>query len=408
VSKTIQHLVVLDLYHEGHHRSYIEMFVDGWLQQESSGTLSILVTERFQLEHVEWIRRLESADNQRVSIVMLAATQPSGEKKGVFKFLEINRSQKQALEQACLLAPDHILCMYLDHAQGAIRSLSKIPQYQNIQFSGILFRATLHLPVGSFKEKLTRFRKRAVLKSLLSTRSLKHVFCLDPDATESINALTEGSKAISLPDGTLIHPSNSSREQTRAAWGVSEEDHVVLQFGVQSERKGIYQVLEAFQAINQKSWVLVIAGKPTESEDEAIRVAIEAAGRSVRIIWEAQFFSEGEMTAYFEASDVILAAYPNHVGSSGILVRAAAARKPVLGSESGLVGRNIERHTLGMRVDCNDSNAIKTGLLQLAEKPHTYFDDVAASNFAGLNTPEEFARVLLEGLYTVDGGLLGP
>ena len=53
-------------------------------------------------------------------------------------------------------------------------------------------------------------------------------------------------------------------------------------------------------------------------------------------------------------SDVVLAPYQRFVGSSGVLMWAARAGRPVLAQEFGLVGRLTRDHRLGAVADSSD------------------------------------------------------
>ena len=405
MKKAPQHLVVVDLYHEGHHRSYVEMVVDGWLARDETGRLTLLVTGTFQAEHVEFIRRIEVYAD-RIAVVTLTADQPRVGETGMSRFFAINRAHKSALEQAIGLNPDHILCMFIDHAQAAIVALSGLLASRGIGVSGILFRASIHRSPSSFRGRLAYVRKKAVLRKFMRVPAVNKVFCLDPSAVASINKLGNVPKAVFLPDGTLIEASSIERNRLRMKWEASETDHVVLLFGAQSARKGTYQALKAFESLD-RTWVLVVAGKATGAEEADIRSAIETAQSKGRIVWDATFLPESEVTALFEACDVVLAAYPNHVGSSGILVRAASAGKPVLGSDAGLVGENIRQYGLGVAVDGTKSDELVLELQQLRDRPGAYFDGARAAAFARMNTPSDFARVILDGVLGEHGVTMG-
>ncbi len=90
---------------------------------------------------------------------------------------------------------------------------------------------------------------------------------------------------------------------------------------------------------------------------------------------------------------IILAPYRQHVGFSGILIHAAAAERPVLSRDYGLMGRLTETLRLGL-------TANPTSPTDLAEKPtigvrqprHTLFEVASARRFASENTVEAFVQ----------------
>jgi glycosyltransferase involved in cell wall biosynthesis len=98
-------------------------------------------------------------------------------------------------------------------------------------------------------------------------------------------------------------------------------------------------------------------------------------------------------------ADVILAPYQRHVGMSGILLLAAAAQKPVLSSNYGLMGEIVRRYELGLTVDSTEPKEIAKGLTRfLVEDSDKLCDRAKMKSFAEQNSAEEFARVIFEHL----------
>ncbi|MDA1029678.1 MAG: hypothetical protein O3B41_11590, partial [Bacteroidetes bacterium] len=90
-------------------------------------------------------------------------------------------------------------------------------------------------------------------------------------------------------------------------------------------------------------------------------------------------------------------------GSSGILIRAAAAGKPVLGSSYGMVGRNITRHQLGFAVDCNEPEQLVEAVTAFIADPAGAFDAATSLAFAQSNSSKAFAQTILADLVVPDG-----
>ena len=64
----------------------------------------------------------------------------------------------------------------------------------------------------------------------------------------------------------------------------------------------------------------------------------------------------------FELADVVLMLYQGHTGMSSVLVRAAMAGKPMLGTELGMIGELIRARELGTAVDATDYLAVGNAL----------------------------------------------
>src|SRR5204863_6629463 len=82
---------------------------------------------------------------------------------------------------------------------------------------------------------------------------------------------------------------------------------------------------------------------------------------------EDRRLSEGEIAALMARSDVVLAPYQRFVGSSGVLLWAAGAGRPVLSQGFGLVGHLIREHRLGLAVDTTDPAALAAGIRSMVE-----------------------------------------
>ena len=102
--------------------------------------------------------------------------------------------------------------------------------------------------------------------------------------------------------------------------------------------------------------------------------------------------------AYFQIADVVLAPYQRHVGMSGILLLAAAANKPVLCSNYGLMGEMVRRYHLGLTVDSSQPQEIAKGLIKFLEisNPLELCDPLPMQNWVKQNSASEFSRIIFE------------
>ncbi len=400
MSASSPHIVLLDLYHRGHHLSYIQMLCRYWADTALAGKLTVLVSEPFLENHAKAIDEFRHVDSIQWKTLSASAS-ASGGNIGLKGMIQANSAHKVALQEAVSLNPSHIVCLFWDHAQLAIASLNGVLRANNIEVSGIFFRPDLHHAASGFSSIARRWRKMAMLKRALRAGQLQKVFCLNPLAVDSINALNKAEKAVFLPDGIDIQPSSVSRSDFRKDHQLEDHQLAMLLFGSLSARKGVFKVLGALDQLTETQrlkLVLIIAGKPGTGEKEAIDQAISASKQSIRIIYEPGYVPDAHMTTLFEGSDVALVAYQKHTGSSGILLRAAAAGIPVIGSDFGLVGHNIRSNKLGMDVDTTSEHALADAFSKVldGEIPafDLAFDALRAADFAALNTPLTFAQTI--------------
>ena len=90
---------------------------------------------------------------------------------------------------------------------------------------------------------------------------------------------------------------------------------------------------------------------------------------------------------------------PRHIGSSGNLLHAASAQKPVLASDYGLLGQLVRTHHLGLTVDSTSPYAIAQGLTRFIEEDsNDLFDKDQAYQFALENSADRYAQTLIDNL----------
>ncbi len=192
----------------------------------------------------------------------------------------------------------------------------------------------------------------------------------------------------------------------REHWGVEAHRRVVLFFGSIAARKGIYQTLDALPMLSsdrQEQLCLVLVGAIQKAEKERIHEGLRRVRETtkVQIVVQDRFVEEEEIQSIFAGAGLILLPYQRHLGSSGVLIRAALAGVPVLGSDYGLVGEHLRRHTLGLATDTTRPSAIATGIEAWLTAPNQFpFAPDSARRFAAENTAEHFAATLFQHVCT--------
>jgi glycosyltransferase involved in cell wall biosynthesis len=174
-------------------------------------------------------------------------------------------------------------------------------------------------------------------------------------------------------------------------------------FGVPQKRKGIYQLLEAIALLPshlcQKLCLLLVGPRSSDPLLQTRKAELSEA-LPIQVISHDTFVPDREIQPYFQVSDVILAPYQRHIGMSAILVRAAAATKPVLSSNYGLMGEMVKRHKLGITVDSSVPSEIAKGLAQfLLGSPTEFCEFSSMKSFAEQNSAENFASTIFQNLH---------
>lgn len=271
--------------------------------------------------------------------------------------------------------------------------------------SGILFRPSVHYRdfgshPRSLGERVRDLRKEILYRLMLRNPALGRVLSLDPFFPAHAAAYANGHKVEALPDPA--HPP--------AAVGAAGNDNNALPqgrisfllFGYLTERKGPLVVLEALERLPPlvaSRIAVLMAGRV----DPALQARIDERRRRLASLqpelWlgiDDRRLGEGELEDLVSRSDVVLAPYQRFVGSSGVLLWAARAGRPVLAQQYGLVGHLTRQHRLGLAVDSSDPAAVAAAITQMAQLgPSSFLDLASAQAFAAAQTPQRFAASVL-------------
>jgi glycosyltransferase involved in cell wall biosynthesis len=404
-----QKLIVFDLDIYGHHPAYIQHLVQYWCEQQLPGQLDIVVSPQFLQVHADVVELLMSYGEKKVNFVAIALA----EQAALFpRNSPINRNRRAWQEW-------QLLCKYVDALGANYCLIMHFDPYllpltfgikPSCRFSGIYFKPTLHYPQFpnyslTWKSQLQQRREKLLLRRNLQTPQLQTLFTLDPFAVNPINQLCRQSKAIYLPDPVVIPQETASdASQLRETLGIESGRKVFLLFGALTKRKGIDQLLEAIRMLPLsvcKKLCLALVGKSNANEKKRLQFQIATVRhlKSVQIIEHYEFVSEQKVPAYFQMADVVLGVYQQHVGMSGILLLAAAAQKPVLSSDYGLMGEITRRYRLGLAVDATQPREIAKGLTRfLHASGDQFWDRDQMKQLAAQNSPHQFAQTILENL----------
>jgi glycosyltransferase involved in cell wall biosynthesis len=379
----------------GHHPGYLYHLIIHFLENDYHFNLVVLVAPDFFEKHpqiiqksisprVKWLKFSDSEFNIWQEIKSKSVTKRS--------FFEWKLLRKYIVETKSA----HVFLMYIDYLQIALLTQKALP----CPVSGILFRPTLvNYPSHSLKVMINSWRKNLTLKYFVKNKSLDSLFILDPFATEYIQQNWETNKVKFLPDPVQVYPTANSVEELKIELKIKPNRKVFLIFGFLDSRKGISEVMEAILHISKtesSKGTLLIVGPWEESERKKFDLGIDKILQSsdFQIIIKDEFIQDEDIQSYFEVSDYILALYAKHIGMSAIMVRAAAAQKPFLTHNFGLMGKVVTENQLGMIVE----NDLAQKMEMLLSENKEVGDKEKMKEFAELNSAENYAKVILEHL----------
>lgn len=401
--------MLFDLAAGGHHPSYIRHLINYWRNENLPVKLDIVVSPKFIDDHSDIVKIQIENDQSQIRFISITLEEYSGliSKQFLLKryFKEWNLYCKYADE----LKAEHCLLMYLDTLQLPIVFGKKSP----CKFSGIYFRPTFHYTdfdkyAFSWKDIFRRWRQKLLLSRVLNNPQFQYLFSLDKFAVKHIENLHTQAKVFHLADPVIKYNFDQAKiDKLRQKLGIDNDRKIFILFGKLTIRKGIYQLLEAIKLMPSglcKKLSLLLVGSISSADEISIQSQIKIVSQSlpIQIITCYKFIAEEEVNLYFQLADVILAPYQKHVGMSGILLLAAAAEKPVLASNYGLMGQLVIQNRLGLAVDSTSPQAIANGIIYFINNNQhqtAYLDLKMINSFIEENSVKNFSYTLFQHIY---------
>ena len=406
---TRQNLIVFDFGHS-HTHYHMSLLMENWHRYARDDRhLFFVTTEKFQQQFPTLFT--PEKEDSNLSIVLLTTEElaqiqaGSADRSLGWGLWQIARQYAQKLQAShvYIVTYDRVqLPWMLDWRRNEIGTT----------YAGIYFRPKFHYPkqygvVPTWKEAIKYIRHKVTLWFSLANPNTEAIYCLDPYAVTAVRDLgwRNGHKFLFLPDPIDDYTIDLAElDSFKQSLGLMTERTTFLQFGTFDGRKGIAQCIEAIRGLplaTTQKISLVIAGRWKFSKEahQKIEQGLEAlqTKHRVHVVILNRFTSEDEMNWLFESCDIVLATYQQHVGSSGILVRAAKANKPVISQAFGLMGKLIVDYELGVAVDTTNPKAIQTACQQVIENPELFASfGPGAQKFAAEASPEQYAQIVFD------------
>lgn len=274
------------------------------------------------------------------------------------------------------------------------------------RLSGILFRPSVHYGrlgpyAPTLAERARDLRKEILYWLMLRNGSVASVLSLDPFfAAYASERYPRGDKVHSLDDP--FHAVSGAAQ--RAASNTESARTSFVLFGELTERKGLLVLLKSLAFLEPDAAARIsvtIAGRIDPSlKPRTQALAIEALRQAPHLILriEDRRLPDAELDSLVRDCDVVLAPYQRFVGSSGVLIWAAAHRKPVLTQNYGLLAHLVHRYRLGHTLDTRDPALLARGLSAIAARPEIAASDPSGTAaFLSGKTPEIFVETLVRG-----------
>ncbi|MEM0964448.1 MAG: glycosyltransferase [Bacteroidota bacterium] len=374
-------LLLIAPYHGGHHAEFVRWLLQGGRQRDAhivlaaSSTLLSELTDDLAFEPQHAVP-LASAD---------ALTGTSG-------WAQV-RATATVLNEASRVDARRSFLMYLDQAIPPL-ALGLGPRTDRM--SGLLFRSPYREadPMGS---ALRLALRRRLLQR--AGRQMDTVFSLDPEAPALLQGL--GLQSVYAPDPVEPSTPCQSEAEVRAAYGVEPGRRLAVLFGSLEERKGLFALADALCEMDVGSRLAVVVAGRTypEVRPRLVKALARVEDESdVQVIFREGFLSESDLVNLTAAADVVLAPYLGHVGSSGVVLRSAAAGTPLIAQSTGQIGREVRQNKLGWTLDPADTSAFARTLGTAVAEPTATFDPADARRYVEGHQVDRFTSAILDRL----------
>jgi glycosyltransferase involved in cell wall biosynthesis len=345
--------------HTGHRSTWVRTVVNAFLKSENNGKLRVRVPKEFCEVNKEWCSPFVRPSPDRVEFVFFEDLVGESYKSGDMRSFDV--------VMHCLRTDNPDVCFVANNLDSLVGRLAFLaPGSVRTKIVGVMDQPYLHYV--RFRSETTKkwISRRRRFRSLFVNFMLCHrgfigeILMLDPTAPKYYRSHLLSRKFCFLRE--YVH-STKPEPDPREKLGLSREKQILLFIGPSDKRKGIHELLSAFeqniaQDTDFRSRVaLVVAGSVLPESRELVYASVSRFQQlypGSSIVLHDRILSDQEFVDFIQASDVVCIPYVQFVGSSGILIQAAAAGRPVLASDFGLVGELVQKYQLG--VVCNTTN----------------------------------------------------
>lgn len=245
-----------------------------------------------------------------------------------------------------------------------------------------LMRGKYGYPLRSLRERASAAANRWL--TLRNPWRVTHL--LDPWILRGLGPGISTARFRLIPE-PVEQRATMDRQSARKLLLLPIDGRYVAMIGTLEPRKGIEELLAAFaQAQLGSDDRVLLVGRTTPPIREVLQSRYDQLVRQQRILVVDRYVSDEELGAAFFAADVVAVTHPRQIGSSGTLVRAAAAERILLTSDFGWVGWVNQQFGLGGSVQVTNCEATAAALVKALNQSSGYRHAEAAKRFCQYHT----------------------
>jgi len=405
------HLLIFEPEMAGHQPLYIRLLYHYLLENKPTLKVTFVV-------HPDINQRLVKEDGiklqtvgNKINLVFLNETEISASLHNTLWIRAVNRwhLMKKYLKTT---GANHGHFLYFDHIQLPLAL--RLPFLPKKKISGLLFQPPMldfYEDDKNLKEIIRNYRKKWFYAKMLNNTTLSFVFTLNPlFPSYAKKHFSSGNKVYHLPDPSMFPTGdiNLSGEDCALTKHVRKNRKLFLLFGALTKRKGIFEVMKALKYLEPEyiSQIAVFfagkleAGIRSQFLDKVDYYKHNNPNANIHI--EDRFLSTNEIISLLQYCDIVLAPYHRYfVGSSGVLLWAVGAKKPVITSNYGLLGYQVQKYHLGISIDTTKPKLIADAFRRYLNNPDDYKRNTSGmERLHAESLPENFARIFFSKFIT--------
>ena len=374
----MERILIYEPAHLGHHLKHVQLLIRAFAGR---GRDVILASTEKAFASAEYATLLQSWESQFTKVVLNI-----GANNGRW---EPWRHSWNVLTLAQQHACHHVFLPCLDAYFRPLGVLSVLrPAVRRIRLEGVLFDGGCSF--DGAPTSLGEWARRSIVKIVLARGLFHRVLFLDEAIHDSyMRHLGRTRSGLVLCPDPVEDDHSIPAAEFRARFGLDPDAKVLGVFGMIDPSKGVDLLIDAFARHGPAAHeYLLFLGRHTPAVLDRIRRSPVGS----QIVSVDRFVTDDEMVSGIHAVDVVASLYPRHRTSASMVIRAAAAGKPVLASDVGWTGRVIRRHELGMLCDPLNEASLLQGIRWAFDHPR--LDRQKADLFARQNSVERFIEVI--------------
>jgi glycosyltransferase involved in cell wall biosynthesis len=367
----------------GHHAPYLRHLIRALTEL---GQETVLVTHRGASASPQFALHLQDVSSK-------IEVDESGTEFAAHAY-RIGPEQFASLQQSIAHhRPDHVWVPFADFLTeylGVQSMLRRRPLWSNgVEAEGLYFRGRFAYPVERWQKHFTR----ALARFLIPHANWNVLHWLDPIALEALRrAAPEQAVRHRLMPDPVEKVSPLDPQTARATLSIAEDGRYVGCVGVLNRRKGIDLMLAGFRRARLASTDrLLLAGPMDGATRQLLEQEYGDLLRANRIITIDRNLSVADVMLAVSACDLVCVPSPFQMGSSSFVIRAAAARRPVLTADFGWMGWTVPRFKLGWTTNVRDAGGFGSRLQPSLDAASGWTMCPAADRFVHYHSAANFA-----------------